>query len=104
MGPCANGGKCGVWEWVKKKALRWFCHLERKKSVEFVKKVYVCEIMDLRRGKPFVKWNDRVKDCMPADRGRGLEQARMEFWIWRGGGSSAGDVSRGSEAPETIDR
>ena len=33
---------CGVVEWVKKNTLRWFGHIERKNSEEFVKKV--CEI------------------------------------------------------------
>ena len=41
MGPCAHGVKCGVVEWMKKNTLRWFGHIERKKSEEFVKSV--CE-------------------------------------------------------------
>ena len=39
METCACGGKCGVMERGKRNtALRWFGHLERKKSKEFVKK------------------------------------------------------------------
>ena len=32
MGPCANGVKCGVVEWVKRSTLWRFGHIERKKS------------------------------------------------------------------------
>ena len=39
MGPYVNGVKCSVVEWVKRNTLRWFGHMERKKSEEFVKKV-----------------------------------------------------------------
>ena len=39
MGPCANRVKCGVVEWVKKNTMRWFSHIDRKNSEEFVKKV-----------------------------------------------------------------
>ncbi len=38
MGLCASGVKCGVVEWVKRNTLRLFCHIERMKSEEFVKK------------------------------------------------------------------
>ena len=39
--------------------------MERKKSKEFVKKVYVSEIEDpMRRGRPIVRWKDRVKEHM----------------------------------------
>ena len=40
---------------------RWFGHIERKNNEEFVKYVYVSEIMGPRRRKrPFVRWKDRV--------------------------------------------
>ena len=32
MGPSAKGVKRGVLEWVKRNTLRWFGHMERKKS------------------------------------------------------------------------
>ena len=32
--------RCGAVEWVKRKYLRLLGHLKRKKSEEFVKKVY----------------------------------------------------------------
>ena len=41
MGLCANRVKCDVVEWVERNTLRWFDHIERKNSEEFVeKKVY----------------------------------------------------------------
>ena len=50
MGSCAKGMKCSVVEWVKKKnMLRWFGHMERKKSEEFMKEVYVSETEGPRR-------------------------------------------------------
>ena len=49
MGPCANGMQCAVVEWVKIDTLRWFGHVERKKSEGFVEKVYVSEIEKPRR-------------------------------------------------------
>ena len=56
--------------------------MERKKSEEFVKKVYVSEIMGSRwRGRPVVRWEDRIKLYMHervADRGKVIEQARRE--------------------------
>ena len=41
IGPCANGVKCGVVEWMKQNTLKWFGHMERKRVEEIVKKVYV---------------------------------------------------------------
>ena len=81
MGPCANGV-----EWVKRNMLRWFGHVERKKSGDFVKKVYVSETESSRRRRPVVRWKDRVKKYMHervADKGEG------SVWIGRGGDSSA---------------
>ena len=46
-----------------KNTLRWYDHLDRKKNEHFVKKVYVSEIESpRRRGRPVVKWNDRVRE------------------------------------------
>ena len=57
---CANGVKCVIVEWVKR-----FGQIERKKSEEFVKKVYVSETEGpWRRGRPVVRWKDRVKEYM----------------------------------------
>ncbi len=39
MGACASRVKCGVVEWVKRNAFRWFGHIERMNSEEFVKSV-----------------------------------------------------------------
>ena len=53
MGSCASGIKCGVVEWVKRNTLRWFGHMERMKSEEFVKKVYVSDLEGSdQRGRP----------------------------------------------------
>ena len=47
-------------EWVKINTLRWLGHIERKKSEEFVKKVYVSEIVGPRRTeRPVVRWKDK---------------------------------------------
>ena len=54
--------KCGVVEWLKKNILRWFGHLERRKSKEFMKKVYVSEIVgSRRRERPVVRRKNSVK-------------------------------------------
>ena len=81
-GPCANGVKCGVVEWVKRNTLRWFGHTERKNNEEFVKKVYVKEIADLRRReRPVVRWKNRMKENMHervAEKGRWIKLIRRE--------------------------
>ena len=52
----AIGVKCDVLEWVKKKLLRWFGPMEREKSKEVVKIVYVNETEGpKRRGKPVIR-------------------------------------------------
>ena len=62
---------------MKINTLRWFGHIERKKSTEFLKKVYVIEIEGSKmRGRPVVRWKDRVKEYMPersTNRGREFE-------------------------------
>ena len=63
MGPCANDVKCGIVEWMKRNILRLFGH-EKKNSEEFVKKVYVSEIVSPRRRRSVVRWKDRVKEYM----------------------------------------
>ncbi len=82
MGNQANEVKCGVVEWVKRNTLRWFGHTERMGSEELVKKVYVSEIVGPNsRGRPPVRWRDRVKEYMcerGATRGGGLDEARRE--------------------------
>ncbi len=80
MGSCANSMKCGVVEWVKRNTLKWFGHMKRMKSEEFVKKVYVSELegSDQRR-RPLGRWMDKVKEymCERGDsRGDGLERIR----------------------------
>ncbi len=59
--------------------------MERMNSEEFVKKVYVSEIVGPdRRGRPLGGWKDRVKEYMSvrgATRGGGFEQTRRECLI-----------------------
>ncbi len=83
MEMCVNGVKSGVVGWVKGNARRWFDHVEKMKSGEFVKKK--CMRAGLRiqywRGMPLERWNDTVKEYMnegDTGRGEGLEQAKRE--------------------------
>ncbi len=77
IGSRANGVNCGVVKWVKRNTLRWFGHIERMGSEEFVKKVYMSESVGPNsRGRPPRKWRDRVKKYMCercATRGVGLD-------------------------------
>ncbi len=72
----------GVVEWVKRGTLRCLEHLERMGREEFVKKVYMSESVGPNsRGRPLVRWRDRVKEYMcerGATRGGGLDQGRGE--------------------------
>ncbi len=62
---------CGVVKWVKRSTLRWFGHIERMGNEEFVKKVYLSSIEGTnRRGRPLVRWEDRVKGYV-CERGEG---------------------------------
>ncbi len=104
----ANGVNCGVVQWVKRRTmLRWFGHIERMESEEFVKKVYTSESVDPNsRGRPPGRWRDRVEEYMwerGDTRGGGLDQARMEClnrerWRLFCCGYTFGEVPRGSEA------
>ncbi len=73
---------CGVVECIKRNRMRWFGHIERIKSEEFLENVYVSEIEGpSRRGRPLGRWKDRVKEYMSErdDTGKGgLEKARRE--------------------------
>ncbi len=77
-----NGVNCGVEEWVKRNTTRWFGHIERMRSEEFVKKVYMSEsVGPSSRGKSRGGWRDRVKEYMcerGAARGERLDQAKRE--------------------------
>ncbi len=74
---------------------------------EFFKKVYLSNVEGTnRRGRPLVRWEDRVKEYMN-ERGvrrNGLEWARREHMVevrllWP---SPWGDASGGSEASELL--
>ena len=69
MGTCADGVKYNVVEWVKKKKLTLWCgglvtlREKRLKTEEFMKKKHTNKIMDRRkRGRPFVRWKNMVKE------------------------------------------
>ncbi len=48
---------------MKRSTLRWFGHIERLGNEEFVKKVYMSSVEGTnRRGRPLVRWKDRVKE------------------------------------------
>ncbi len=72
---------CGVVEWVTRRTLRWFGHIERMGNEEFVKKVYRSSAEGTnRRGRPLGRWEDRVRECV-SERGvtgNGLEWERRE--------------------------
>ena len=57
MRTCANVVKCGVVGWVKKNTLEMFRSSLKKEE-------YVSEIEGFKRGRPSVRWKDRVKECM----------------------------------------
>ncbi len=68
-------------EWVKRSTLRWFGHIVRTGSEEFVKKVYLCNVEGTnRKGRPLGRWEARVKEYVSEKgvRGNGLEWARRE--------------------------
>lgn len=78
-------------EWMKRNKLRWFENIERMKSEDFVKKVYVSKIVGPNsRGRLLGKWKDRVKGYM-CERvlleGGSLNNQGGSVWIKRSGGS-----------------
>ena len=79
--------------------------MERKKSEEFVKKVYVNETEGpRRRGKPGVRWKDRVKEYMKELL---IEVEGLNKQGGRGGGFSVvaitfGNVFGGNKPSEVI--
>ncbi len=64
MSICANEVNCGVVEWVKRNSLKWFGHVERMGSEEFLK-VYESELKGPnRRGRPPGRCKDRVEEYL----------------------------------------
>ncbi len=67
---------------MKKNILRWFGHIERMGSEEFVNNVYMSEsVSPNSRDRPPGRWRDRVKEYMcerGATRGARLDQAQRE--------------------------
>ncbi len=51
-----------VVEWVKRSTLRWFGHVDRMENEKFVN-VYLSSFEGpSRRGRPLVRWEDRLKE------------------------------------------
>ncbi len=77
-----SGVECGVVEWVKRSTLRWFGHIERMGSEEFVKKVYLSSVKGTnRRRRSLVRWEDRVREYVNERgvRGNVLDWAKREY-------------------------
>ncbi len=76
------GKKCGMVEEVKRQILKWFGHMERMEESKMTRKAYVSEIEGGNvRGRPPVKWRDRVQEYVRERGGgslRNLEQGRRE--------------------------
>ncbi len=67
-------------KWVKRSTLRWFGHIERMGNEEFVK-VYLSSVEGTnKRGRPLVRWEDRVREYVKETgvRGNALDWARRE--------------------------
>lgn len=76
------GMKVDVIGMIKKNVLRWFGHMERMESGRMTKRVYMCDVEDgRRRGRPRVRWKDRVREYVMREGGIG----------WDGGLLLAGD-------------
>ena len=70
------GMKCGVVEWVKRNTLRWFGHVERMQG-DVCKEVYESGVRgEGVRGRPPVKWINRVDEYLRERGVRGLNKGR----------------------------
>ncbi len=96
---------------MKRSTLRWFGHIERMENEEFVKKVYRSSVEGSNmRGRPFGRWEDKVKEYASerGARGNGLEWGRRE-WMdrkrWRSvcRGHPLGGQSRKERGVRAID-
>ncbi len=57
--------KCWVIEWVRRNTLWWSGNMERIKSEEIVKEVYVSALEGFSlRGRPLGRWRDNVEEYM----------------------------------------
>ena len=76
----AVGVNCGVVEWAKRSALRWYGHVRRMPEDRLAKKVYQSDVSgENGRGRPPMTWEGKVeeyiKERVPRGR-RGLEVAK----------------------------
>ncbi len=89
---------------MKRNMLRWFEHIERMGSEEFVKKVYVSESVGPNsRRRPPGRLRDRIKEYM-CEGGAGWIKQGRSVRTGRHGNffavATLGDVAGGSEVPE----
>ncbi len=80
-------------EWIQRNTLKWFGHVERIGSKEFVKKVYESELEGPNRGgRPLGRWGDRVEEYLRErgmNEGKCLKKQGGSVWIGRGEDTSA---------------
>ncbi len=86
IGCHTNGVNCGLVEWMKRNTLRWFGHIGRMGSEEFVKKVHMSESVGPNsRGRLPGRWRNREKEYMcesGVTTGGEPDQARRECLDW----------------------
>ena len=80
MSEKAMGVNCGVVEWVKRSALRWYGHIRRMPEERLAKRVYQSEVRgEVGRGRPPVTWEKKIEEYMRervAEGVRGIELAK----------------------------
>ena len=84
------GVDCGVVEWVKRNALRWYGHVRRMPEERMTKKVYQSEVSGMYgRGRPPVTWEGRIEQYLGERLSggmRGIEVAKLactDRAVWR---------------------
>ena len=61
----ASGVNCGVVEWVKRNALRWYGHVRRMPEERMTKRVYQSEVSGMAgRGRPPVTWEGKIEQYL----------------------------------------
>merc|ERR1719391_468942 len=80
MSERGEGMKCGVVEWVKRSALRWFGHVQRMEENVLARKTHASSVEGRGvRGRPPASWDNRVEEYL-SERGLngviGMRRAR----------------------------
>ncbi len=90
---------CGVVEWVKRNAFRWFGHIERMGSEKFVKKVYLSESVGPdSRGRPRERWREKEYMCDREVLPEGEDWIKQGRSVWTGRGGDFSAVATPLEA------